>query len=259
MSGRVLRLGWVGPALIEIVTLAERPDLADAHWELAASWPRFMLHDPVADLYYSQLDVWANHVLLAVDDDDIVARGLSVGFATGPDLRRDELPSNGWDEVVRWSWLDQRVGRAPTNVSALEIVVHPDRRGSGLATEMVRAMIRNVDSLGFRQLAAPVRPSEKHLQPGIPMTDYVQRVREDGLPVDGWMRIHVRLGAEIRSVCPNSMVISGTLAEWRDWTGLPFDQSGDVPVPGALVPVHVDVEQDHAVYVEPNVWMVHRW
>jgi len=30
-------------------------------------------------------------------------------------------------------------------------------------------------------------------------------------------------------------------------------------VPGALVPVHVDLVQDHAVYVEPNVWMVHRW
>ncbi len=73
------------------------------------------------------------------------------------------------------------------------------------------------------------------------------------------MRIHARLGAEVGAVCPNSMTISGSLAEWRDWTGLPFDQSGEVIVPGALVPVHVDVTQDHAVYVEPNVWMVHRW
>lgn len=59
-------------------------------------------------------------------------------------------------------------------------------------------------------------------------------------------------------VCPTSMTISGTLAQWRRWTGLAFDASGPVTVPGALVPAHVDVDQDHAVYVEPNVWMHHR-
>jgi len=26
-----------------------------------------------------------------------------------------------------------------------------------------------------------------------------------------------------------------------------------------LVPVHVDVEQNHAVYIEPNVWLRHHW
>ena len=49
----------------------------------------------------------------------------------------------------------------------------------------------------------------------------------------------------------------GSLAQWREWTGLPFDRTGDVIVPGALVPVHCDAEHDHAVYVEPNVWVKH--
>jgi len=30
-----------------------------------------------------------------------------------------------------------------------------------------------------------------------------------------------------------------------------------VIVPEALVPVHCDAEHDHAVYVEPNVWVEH--
>jgi len=30
-----------------------------------------------------------------------------------------------------------------------------------------------------------------------------------------------------------------------------------VIVPGALVPVHCDVEHDSAVYLEPNVWVQH--
>jgi hypothetical protein len=53
------------------------------------------------------------------------------------------------------------------------------------------------------------------------------------------------------------MVMAGSLAQWREWTGLPFDRTGDVIVPEALVPVHCDAEHDHAVYVEPNVWVEH--
>ena len=49
---------------------------------------------------------------------------------------------------------------------------------------------------------------------------------------------------------------SRLLAALRD-SGLSLEESGEVEVPGALVPVHVDVAQDHAVDVEPNVWVAH--
>jgi hypothetical protein len=55
-----------------------------------------------------------------------------------------------------------------------------------------------------------------------------------------------------------SMVIAGTIAEWSRWTGLGFTASGPAIVPGALSPIHVSLEQDHAVYVEPNLWVHHR-
>lgn len=67
----------------------------------------------------------------------------------------------------------------------------------------------------------------------------------------------MKAGAEILKVAPKSMVISGSLEEWRDWTGLPFDRTGEVIVPKALVPVQCVVEHDYAVYVEPNVWVRH--
>jgi len=72
------------------------------------------------------------------------------------------------------------------------------------------------------------------------------------------VRTHVRAGARIVKVAPCSMVIAGTIAEWRRWTGLVFRQSGPAIVPGALSPIHVSLEQDHAVYVEPNLWVHHR-
>ena len=122
-------------------------------------------------------------------------------------------------------------------------------------------MLRRLGSIaaerGFDSLAVPVRPSRKHFEPEVPMSEYVTRVRADGLPEDPWLRVHARMGARFVKVCPTAMTITGTLHEWRSWTDLPFDVSGPLIVPGALSPVHVSVEHDHAVYVEPNVWMEH--
>ena len=49
--------------------------------------------------------------------------------------------------------------------------------------------------------------------------------------------------------------ISGTRAEWEEWTGMVFPEDGNYVVPGALVPVHF--KNGRGVYVEPNVWVRH--
>lgn len=243
---------------IEIVRLADRPHLAGAFWELTDLWPAFMLQDPIGDLYYTQLDRHADHVLLAVDaGGQVLARGLGVPFAMGQDVRRPELPSDGWDGVIRWSWLDQLADRAPTHLSALEITVVPAARGTGLAARMLEALRDTAGARGLQGYVAPVRPSRKHLDPDVDMRSYVARTRDDGLPEDPWLRLHVRAGGHIVGVCPTSMTISGTLAQWRTWTDHPFDTDGPVDIDGALAPVHVDRPNDHAVYVEPNVWIEH--
>jgi hypothetical protein len=54
------------------------------------------------------------------------------------------------------------------------------------------------------------------------------------------------------------MTVTGTIDEWRTWTGLPFTEDGPVLVPEALVPVHCDQVRGVATYVEPNVWVHHR-
>nr|WP_329816670.1 hypothetical protein [Streptomyces sp. JV185] len=89
------------------------------------------------------------------------------------------------------------------------------------------------------------------------MAEYLGRRRDDGLPADPWVRVHVRAGGTIERIAPASMTVSGSLTQWRQWTGLPFDRDGAVDVPGALTPVHCDTAHDHAVHVEPNVWIRH--
>jgi hypothetical protein len=69
--------------------------------------------------------------------------------------------------------------------------------------------------------------------------------------------VHARAGARLVGICSESMIIPGTVAEWQEWTGLCFPESGHYAVSGALQPVEIDVEADRGVYAEPNVWMHH--
>ncbi len=243
---------------LTVVPLAERPDLASAMWSMPSSWPRFMLQDLVAEVLYGRLGVdFPEYQLLALDDaGELVGRVNTVPFVwTGED---DDLPDLGWDGVLQRGFRDRGRGERPTAVSLLEARVVPDRQGRGLSTALLQAARAAVRDLGHTDLFGPVRPTEKHREPRTPMGEYVARTRDDGLPADPWLRVHVRLGARVVRVCPVSMTIPGTLAEWREWTGLPLDRSGPAEVPGALVPVHVSLEHDVAVYVEPNVWVHHR-
>ena len=54
------------------------------------------------------------------------------------------------------------------------------------------------------------------------------------------------------------MVITGTVAEWESWAGMPFPASGDYVVPDALNLVSVDHARDVVTYVEENLWVQHR-
>jgi GNAT superfamily N-acetyltransferase len=240
-------------------TAAERPDLA-ARLNDFNSWPTFMRQDPVGSVYYADpVAAYPEYIVVAVDrdrPDELVAKGYSVPFTWNQDPA-ESLPEGGWDDVIVWSALDRFAGRRGNLVSALEISIRPDLRGRGLADVMLRAMRDNARKLGFPSLVAPVRPNQKHLRPDLSMREYAALLRDDGLPVDAWLRVHVRAGGAIVGVAARAMTMAGTLAEWREWTGLPFDATGPVTIPEALIPVYCDVAQDYAVYCEPCVWVHH--
>ncbi|WP_310529796.1 N-acetyltransferase [Nocardioides sp.] len=234
--------------------LADRPDLAEAMWSMPTSWPEFMRHDPIGGLFYGNVETRFPAFVIAAQDEagEVVACAYSIPFVLGDDV----LPDHGWDCVIRNGLLASLGGEEPDAISAVEIAVRPDRQGTGISGQMLAAMRDNAARWGFAELVAPVRPNGKR-DVHEPMAAYASRVRADGLPVDPWLRVHVRAGGRIAKVAPRSMVIPGTLEEWRAWTGLPFDTTGPVVVPQALSPVHCDVDHGVATYVEPNVWVVH--
>jgi len=238
--------------------LSERPDLIDRVYEVDSTWPEFMGADPVMNAFFGQVAGTFPHLCAVATDASgaVAATARAVAFAL--DLPgRGALPDGGLDRVTIWAFHDLLAGRAPDIASAVEILVGQAHRGSGLSYRMLAALRDAARDAGLTRLVAPVRPNGKHRYPNLPMARYITMVGEDGWPADPWLRVHARTGGRIRQVAAASMVMAGSLAQWREWTGLPFDRTGDVIVPEALVPVHCDAEHDHAVYVEPNVWVEH--
>jgi GNAT superfamily N-acetyltransferase len=246
-----------GPGELRLVTLSERPDLRDALEDLAGdAWPDFMLQDPVADRLWHHLpeDFAAWQLVLLDAEGRIVVGGNSAPLAW--DGRDDGLPA-GWDDQFERTVAGLRAGIVPNTLGALQVVVAPARQGHGLAGRMVEAFREHARAAGFGALIACVRPTDKHRHPLMPIEAYAAWTRADGLPYDAWIRLHVRLGARVARPAPESMTITGTVAEWEHWTGLAFRESGPRVVPFATNPVVVDRETERVVYHDANVWVVH--
>ncbi|SED14997.1 hypothetical protein SAMN04489727_6632 [Amycolatopsis tolypomycina] len=239
------------------VSLAQRPDLADAVYAIPypPGSPRFMAGSLTSLLVRGRrvARLWPHLVVALVEDAVPVARGIMVPFRS-----RSVLPDLGWDAVAVWAAEDALDGVAPDTACGLEIAVHPAWQGRGLSSVVLAAMRDAVADSGLASLVIPVRPPDKALVPGLSMKEYARSVRSDGLPEDRWLRTHVRAGGRIEGVASCSATVQAPLADWRRWTGLPFDRGGGVVVAGALAPVLVSTLDDFAVYVEPNVWVSHR-
>jgi GNAT superfamily N-acetyltransferase len=239
----------------EVTTLKRRPELAEQVDRLAGeAWPTFMLH---ADTPYweSLFDTFASFQILFCDTADaLIALGHTIPFVWDGSL--ENLPRT-IDEVMEKAVDANRERRAPAALSALAALVSPEHQGRGLSSEILHAMRQLAAEHGMHSLVAPVRPTLKSLYPLIPIERYVRWTRDDGSPFDPWLRVHWRLGAEYLKVAPEATVITGTVAEWEEWTGMSFPESGEYVVPGALQPIAVDREQHMGTYSDPNVWMRH--
>lgn len=221
-------------------------------------WPEFMLHDPVANEHWHELfDRFAEYQLALYDTENHRVAGMGNSFPLRWDNQPDDLPEAGWDWAFQEAVKNHKQGLSPNVHCAIQIVVRPDYRSQGLSMPMVQAVRGLTKSKALRSLIIPIRPSEKHKYPLISLDDYVTWKNEQGLPFDPWLRVHVRAGARIIKVCHTSKTIRGTRAEWEQWTGMKFPQSGKYIIPGALNPIEVNNEKVEGVYTEPNVWILH--
>lgn len=243
-----------GPSVV--TSLSERPDLVeDVRALLAEQWPAYTLtegggHD--VDLEGLLLSIPDHQLLLLDHEGALCGVGLSLPLAW--DGRTETLPA-GWDDAIVSGHRFLASGDAANTLCALSVTVAANRTGRGLAEQLLKAFKERAGAAGAHSLVVPVRPTLKTRYPLISMEEFLRWTRPDGLSVDPWLRLHVRLGAEVLGIAPESMVVTGSVAEWEGWLGTQLPGSGDYVIEGGLSPLHVDSAADVARYVEANVWV----
>jgi hypothetical protein len=141
----------------------------------------------------------------------------------------------GIDEVVASGLPEVGDSPEPTALCAPAIAIPPGQENRGQSRLLLA---------GMRALAAG-------------RGRYAAWTRADGLPFDPWLRVHARLGGRILRTEPESLRISGTVADWEGWVGMAFPETGRYVFPDGLALLHVDWERDIGLYYEPNVWVAH--
>ena len=241
------------------LTLASTTVRADLD-EQAASlfnehWPEFIFHDAGVKPFWARRgEYFADWDFYALDE------GRLVGAGYGVPLRWDGTPADlpgGYTDALR---------RSVTEHEDRHRAQHPGGHGRhgpqgrgrpGWAAAILQALREEALGRGLVSVIAPVRPTLKQRYPLTPIETFAAWTRADGLPLDPWVRTHVRLGASVLGCAPRSQTITGSVAEWESWTGLALPGSGEYVIPDGLALLSVDREADTGVYHEPNIWMRH--
>ena len=239
---------------MKIVTVSERPDLTERAFELTFDTLReYNHHGDVLNRYWGRLteELPEFQFHLVDEREEILARARALPVRWDGSV--DDLPA-GIDGAIARGF-----DEGGANVlCALLIQVPRDLQGRGLSRVAVEGMLELARRYALAVVIAPVRPSWKERYPLVPIERYAAWRRADDLLFDPWMRVHERLGATVLKPEPHSLRITGTVAEWEEWTRMTFPESGDYWFPGGLAPVAISRDMDRGNYWEPNVWMRHR-
>jgi hypothetical protein len=237
---------------MKIVTVVERPDLLEREREEPIeTFAEYNHHGDVLNAYWGRLtEERPEFQFYLLDNDEVLARGHSLpvcwdGSIGGLPEGIDGAIARGFD------------GDGANVLCAMLIAIPPNHRGRAVSAIAVAAMRELAVRHELTALIAPVRPNWKERYPLVPIEEYATWTRADGLLFDPWMRVHERAGATVLKPEPRSLRVTGSVAEWEEWTQMAFPQSGDYWFPRGLATLEIDRDADSGRYWEPNVWMHH--
>jgi hypothetical protein len=243
--------------MYELIPAAEAPELdEEAGQRFAEDWPEFIFHDegvkPYRERRVQYFPQWEFYFV--GESRRLIAGCWGVPLAW--DGTVEDLPGGFTDSLAR-SVTEHEENVVPNTFVLMAAAVRSDEQGQGHAGRVITALRDHAVSHGLEKVIAPVRPTAKSRYPLTPIETFMTWTREDGLPLDPWVRTHVRLGAKLLAPAPASQTMTGSVADWEEWTGMRFPSSGTYTIPDGLTVLQIDREADTGVYVEPNIWLRH--
>ena len=157
-----------------------------------------------------------------------------------------------------WAFSDRLTGRTPDTASAVEIAIGQQYRGSGLSHRMLAALRDAVRDAGLTNPAGGPRAAKRQAPVSGPADD---RIHHDGAsrrlarrPVAA----SIRTSRRVDQAGGGGIYGHGWLARavaGMDRTAIrPYRRRDRARGAG---PRALHAEHDHAVYVEPNIWVEH--
>ncbi len=243
--------------MYELIPIAEAPELdEEAGQRFVEEWPEFIFHDAGVKVFRDRrrqffLD-WEFYLVTA--ERRLIAGCWGVPIAW--DGTVEDLPG-GFTDALGRAVTSHEQDVVPNTFVLMAAAVRNDEQGQGHAGRVITAVRSRAQAAGLEHVIAPVRPTLKSRYPLTDIAEFMTWTREDGLPLDPWLRTHVRLGATLLAPAPASQTMTGTVAEWEEWTGMPFPSSGTYVIPDGLTTLHIDRSTDQGTYIEPNIWLRH--
>ncbi|MDQ3158556.1 MAG: hypothetical protein M3P98_00245 [bacterium] len=190
-----------------------------------------------------------------------------------------------WDDIAGEDEDYHATYIADGNTFALmSMAIDDDVKGKRLPQQIIDKIIAYSNSEGIEHIIGDFRPSGfgkyKKETRKVDFTEYVDDTREDGLPVDPWLRSVTRNGMQRQRIDREAMVVPATVEEvdqWRqeynsdDWWQVEDQESIDYLLEwhdvlskieqvdevwecGETGTWYIDRKNGKAVYVESNVW-----
>ena len=239
---------------LKIVTLKENPGLLDRIGELEdEAFARWLNEDPTwQEAFPKILETFPEYQLFFLDSDTdtLLAASNQVPFYW--DEKVENLPR--YQQMLLDCVTDQEKGIKPNSVCGIMAIVPEKYQGTGLGNEIFTAAMELVKEQGLKHAMCDLRPILKHLYPTVTLADYMTWKDSKGRPIDPWARTSGDLKAEYLGIAPNAIVTEASVAQWEEWTGLIFPQSGEYVIPEGHQLLKVDVENNVAIYAEDHLW-----
>ncbi|NIK56369.1 hypothetical protein [Kribbella shirazensis] len=243
--------------MYELIPVAAAPELdEEAGQRFAEEWPEFIFHDEGVTPYRERrVKYFRDWEFYLVDEDRRLIAGCW-GVPLAWDGTVEDLPGGFTDSLAR-SVTAYEESVVPNTFVLMAAAVRSDEQGRGHAGRVITAVRDRAVAGGLGQVIAPVRPTLKSRYPLTPIETFMTWTREDGLPLDPWLRTHVRLGATILAPAAASQTMTGSVADWESWTKMQFPSTGTYTIPDGLTVLHIDRSADTGTYTEPNIWLRH--
>jgi GNAT superfamily N-acetyltransferase len=184
--------------MYELIPVATAPELdEEAGKRFVEEWPEFIFHDPGVAVYRERrrsyfLD-WEFY-LVSVEDRRLIGGCWGVPIAW--DETVGDLPG-GFTDALGRAVESREAGVVPDTFVLMAAAVRNDEQGKGHAGRVITAVKEQAALAGLTRMIAPVRPTLKSRYPLTDIAEFMTWTRPDGLPLDPWLRTHVRLGARL--------------------------------------------------------------